>query len=325
MKVQAAILLIFTSSCFAQYSKDGSNAFELNSDTIYFTGASMLLTMGFIIPQLPLENAVGMKAMANGAAVFSIITLIPFVAYIFRFSKGWTGMHLNAAEKKIIEPGHIVGLFFWLTIGTVQTLTVGRAQKFHNKLGVVGFAVISYCIMELLTNAVFSFVPGKPMLLARATFDRNPTNSEIAMFTNCFLFALMVPFGTAFHGYHAAKSVMWAKERSIRKHVHHVICMMTWILNPGLLRIIIRSLHFVSGCQPFTSREDTILVQTTSSHISSTFLAIHHWLMYATLPKNLKKDSAIVFMRWFTLPVILWQIAACYLLGVNPWHTCEVR
>lgn len=283
---------------------------------------SLFLALGLILPRLRLENAVSMRTMANATVVFSFVTLVPFLSTMFRLSKSWTGLQLTNEEKKIIVPGHIIGLFVWLAISFVQTLTARRMQWLHNKLGLVGFAVIAYCVFELVTNAVFAFVPTKPMLLARATLGRDPSNWEIVMFTNCFIFALMVPFGSAFHGYHAAKSVLWDKERCVRSHVHHVICMMTWILNPGQLRIIIRAIFYFSGCQPFTSREDTILVQTTSFHISATILAVQHWLMFAILPPKLKKKTGTKFMRWFTIPLILWQLASCYILGVNPWHMC---
>ena len=78
-------------------------------------------------------------------------------------------------------------MFVWFVLSLLQALTYRRAQRVHNALGWVSFAVLGLCLLEICTNAIFVFLPSKPELLAKLVLGLSDVSAwQIFLYTNCF-------------------------------------------------------------------------------------------------------------------------------------------
>ena len=92
----------------------------------------------------------------------------------------------------------------WLVTSVWQMWTYKRHQRVHNSTGHVAVAILGYCVVEMLSNAVFTFLPSKPALLAQAVLRRQDVQGwEIAVFTGYFAVGLIVPIMMSLHGWQA--------------------------------------------------------------------------------------------------------------------------
>jgi hypothetical protein len=292
---------------------------DMDKSLIWPTGVVVFLSI--TVPKPP-PLKISLHLLRVFILLYSLVAMYPFYDYLVQKAPSWSGLELTSDEKKRIEgpPGHVVGMVIWQLLAFAQGLSYGRLQKLHNAVGYLGYAVLFWCMWETSTNAMFVFLPSKPALLASATLGREPTLWEIVAFANVFSIGLLLPVGVILHAYFALLA-LYGKKRNGRIHAHHMLCLMSWVVAPGVQRLIISKLWAPLNATPFENNEVIILIQVYSFFAAgSIFLAVNS-LFYATLPVQSRGETGVEFMRRLWVVFTVWGPCACWVLGVDPWLT----
>lgn len=267
------------------------------------------------------------STIRNACVLYSLLALSPFVAYLVT-GESWTGLSLDESDTARIvgsaqRPGHAFGMFAWFAVSMAQLLSYKRAQRWHNRAGMLAFGVLAFCLVEIAANAIFTFLPAKPELLAQAILQSDHVSTlDVAKFSSAFSVGLLLPVGVAAHGWFAYAAIAGAGPRNARLHIHHSASLICWILGPGAQRLIIRGLFAATECKPFGDPRDVMRVQIVSFHLAGFAVLTQLSLLVATLPPKLKDDSSVWLSRKILLGSVMLGTAASGLLGVEPWPTC---
>jgi len=294
----------------------------------------MLAWLGFAVASAvwPLATShIHLKAtvvtIAKVTLVYSVMAFVPFACYFYD-GDSWTAFRSTPEEHSRIMPFHAAGTMGWFFIGLVQLLLVwSRSWSLHNKLGTVGLGlVLPYCVLENATNAMFVFLPNKPMLLAQSVLGRDDVTAwEIVLHCGPFLMGLLAPVGFASHGWLAARSVWPALggKRSARLHAHHMSMVVCWMLAAGLVRWWGRWAMVLSGCDLFPDRLLVIKVQATVFLVNGVAVQIVGHLLYLTLPANLRKDAGVLTLWWLQQAQSVLPFLFASYIGVDFWPSCH--
>ena len=268
------------------------NAFETVHSATVWGLAAPFMALGFYYLYHRVQLRLSSRQLAGIGVLWFTIGAIPFVTYVLT-GISWTGLQLSEIHRTMIESKHMIVLFAWLTTGLIQmgAISVG-ARKVHSWLGNLGQNILlPVVLIELGTNAVFVFLPDKPVLLAAALLERQPTLVEAVGYTFCFTVALCTPVYMALYGWLSHRAL---QDRQYALHGIYMALVVVHSIGPGILRAIIRGVFVSSGCLGTSSKTIVLVVQSISFNWEVLVRGLASAFPYGCIPLSTRQKDAWV-------------------------------
>ena len=261
----------------------------------------------------------------------SLSSLYPFHIYL-NTGLPWTGLALDDIQTKMIEQRHVVIMGLWSILSTIQLITMFfPIPAIHRQVGKFTFNILMPLVfIELIANALFVFVPQKPMLLAKVvTGEQDPSIMSIITHTLPFAAGLLTPVAMLIYYVLAAKA---AASKDINLHKIYAILLVVSANGPGGLRYVIRWKFDSSGCPMFKDDQTSILVQALGFGFTGIFLVPLTALIYTAFPmkdrqtdRNIRRSFYFFVFHHSFSQVIAWALNVPFSIACHPLEETQAH
>lgn len=293
----------------------------------------------------PTPKPMSMATMSIVSLSSNFLGVIPFACW-WLTGYSFTGLPLNTNEYARIAHRHAISTLIWFSTAMLQIISVlfmknsglvGQlSRSLHKNLGMFSMCiVVPIFFVELASNAIFVFLPGKPLLLSVAMGEPSPSPGYFIAMCGCLFSGLAIAPGLLLMYIASLRSLGYIgtqgkegeqQKGTVRKdlvlHGYHMAAMSSWIIDTGTLRLLIQAGFWFSGCKPFESSVSTVIVQAFGfqSHILLSFIRLSY--LFSGLSAVHRQDRWVKNIYTYVYAVIVIGSVSALLVDL-PLPSCN--
>ena len=258
--------------------------------------------------------------LVRATIALCVLFFAPFIGPLFSIGPSWTGQEFGEEDQRRIN---VHGLAMGCLISSfLVQMASWKVPAIHKTLGPFLMFLVLPCILaELFSNSSEIFLRGKNVALAQGLYGKDATLLHVAAVSPVFAGAMTLPVHLLL-SYVFSLRALYGKQRDIPLHMFHSLLLSLRMLSPGVVRILIRTLFSVSGCQPFGDPLEVVRLHISAFNLTG-FIYIFLFVGFYMTLEPAKREGSV--NATFTAGVFLHCVeclSACY-FGIPMLPVCR--